>query len=508
MANRYPLVINNSTSLVGELPTGDSLNLTAAGIFDGTSTGANSQVLTSNNGYVKWARAADVFLSDNQTLLNKTLSSCTFNASLNVLTNIANSSLINSSININNTPVSLGGSITIPDTNDNTIYSISIADGINALQKRIRLTAGGSGSGVQDIFLTTNGNYLTLGRTNNDTLSLNVSIQNLTAGSYIIYDNSATIYNGLNARTIAVNASTIGNSNVVARDGNGNFSAGTITANITGNVTGNLTGTADKVANSLVRGLYLTGNDYNGSATTTWAVDAAVGTESARGGNKIIARDSNGDFWARNISGSTIRATVSVTVDRGTNPHGFLRSDGSIDTSDYVTLSEVPEEFPSGTQMIFRQSSAPTGWTKKTDTSLSNAALRVVTTFGGGTGGVNGFTDSLNTSINDGATCAAGTLSGTTRYTGSHTLTSSQLVSHTHSPSIGGSFFIRAPSSNGEAPLNAGNGGSFTETFGGTGSTTSEFTSSGHSHTISTTFDRGSFNLNVKYTDVIIAQKD
>jgi hypothetical protein len=164
------------------MPVGDSLNLNSTGIFDGTSTGANGQVLSSTGTKVAWKRAADVFLEDNQTLLNKTLSSCTFNASLNTLTNIANASLINSSIEINGSDVSLGGSITIPDTNDNTIYAISVADGSNAAQKRIRLTAGGSGSGVQDIFLTA-GYNTTITRSGNDTLTIATGLTQLRATS-------------------------------------------------------------------------------------------------------------------------------------------------------------------------------------------------------------------------------------------------------------------------------------------------------------------------------------
>ncbi len=208
MANRYPLVINNSTSLVGELPTGDSLNLTAAGIFDGTSTGANSQVLTSTGTQVRWQRAADVFLSDNQTLLNKTLSSCTFNASLNTLTNVANSSLINSSINVNGTNVPLGGSITIPDTNDNTIYSVSVADGVNATQKRIRLTAGGSGSGFQDIFLIA-GSNVTITRSNNDTLTIGSGLTQLRAPTASPYIEGQITILGSGGTRVSQNSQTI-----------------------------------------------------------------------------------------------------------------------------------------------------------------------------------------------------------------------------------------------------------------------------------------------------------
>ena len=208
MANRYPLVINNSTSLVGELPTGDSLNLSATGIFDGISTGANKQVLTSTGTEVRWARAADVFLDDNQTLLNKTLSSCTFNASLNTLTNVANASLLNSSISINGSNVSLGGSITIPDTNDNTIYAISVADGTSGTQKRIRLTAGGSGSGFQDIFLVA-GYNTTITRSGNDTLEIATGLTQLRAPDSSPYIEGQITILGSGGTRVSQNLQTI-----------------------------------------------------------------------------------------------------------------------------------------------------------------------------------------------------------------------------------------------------------------------------------------------------------
>jgi hypothetical protein len=208
MANRYPLVINNSTSLIGELPVGDSLNLTASGIFDGISTGSNAQVLTSTGTQVRWARAADVFLNDTQTLTNKTLSSCTFNASSNTLTNVSNASLLNSSITINGTSVSLGGSITIPDNNDNTIYSISVADGTSVPQKRIRLTAGGSGSGVQDIFLVAGAN-ITITRTLNDTLTFNIDRTKLRAPASSPYIQGDITFEGTGGTRVSQNLQTI-----------------------------------------------------------------------------------------------------------------------------------------------------------------------------------------------------------------------------------------------------------------------------------------------------------
>lgn len=51
--------------------------------------------------------------------------------------------------------------------------------------------------------------------------------------------------------------------------------------------------------NQLIRGSYLTGNSFNGSESTTWSVD--VGTVTSPTGGKVVARDENGDIYARNI---------------------------------------------------------------------------------------------------------------------------------------------------------------------------------------------------------------
>jgi hypothetical protein len=52
-----------------------------------------------------------------------------------------------------------------------------------------------------------------------------------------------------NSQTTA--SASNGASTIVARDGSGNFAAGTITAGLTGNVTGNLTGTATNATNAV-----------------------------------------------------------------------------------------------------------------------------------------------------------------------------------------------------------------------------------------------------------------
>lgn len=79
----------------------------------------------------------------------------------------------------------------------------------------------------------------------------NGSVTSVVAGSYLTGGTITT------SGTLAVDADTANTAGkVVARDGSGNFSAGTITANLTGNVTGNLTGN-------------VTGNTSGSAATFT-----------------------------------------------------------------------------------------------------------------------------------------------------------------------------------------------------------------------------------------------
>ena len=128
--------------------------------------------------------------------------------------------------------------------------------------------------------------------------------QNLTRGTYL----TGNTYNGSVATTWAVDADSANSvSKVVARDASGNFSAGTITAT--------LTGTATQVSQNLTRGTYLTGNTYNGSEATTWAVDA----DSANTASKVVVRDASGNFSAGTIT-ATLTGTatqVSSTLTRG-----------------------------------------------------------------------------------------------------------------------------------------------------------------------------------------------
>lgn len=133
---------------------------------------------------------------------------------------------------------------------------------------------------------------------------------------------------------------------------------------------------------------------------------------------------------------------------------------------------------PSGTIMLFRQTAAPTGWTKDT-TNYDNSALRVVT------GSVSsGGTVDFSTAF------ASQAVSGTV---GATTLATTQIPSHAHATQayytpVAAAYFYSA----GAQPFNTGSG---TSAAGGGGSHTHSFTGT-------------AINLAVKYCDVIFAVKD
>ena len=158
--------------------------------------------------------------------------------------------------------------------------------------------------------------------------------------------------------------------------------------------------------------------------------------------------------------------------------------------------------FTSGTRMLFQQTSAPSGWTKVTS-GVNNRALRIVTG-SVGSGGSNGFTNVLNSTV----TTSNGSVSN-------HTLTESQIPSHYHYAFRSGNAGQLRNGSNLSSNNYPGSGtgpGNLYETYNITarnevpnvGRTSNAGSTSAHNHGLT----HPSFNLNVLYTDVIIAQKN
>jgi hypothetical protein len=157
--------------------------------------------------------------------------------------------------------------------------------------------------------------------------------------------------------------------------------------------------------------------------------------------------------------------------------------------------------FPSGTAMLFVQTTAPTGWTKST--THDNKALRVVTGTAS-SGGTTNFTSVFTSRT------PAGTVSGTNSggAVSDSGLTEAQLASHAHTEQLMSS--VATMTTTGTRI-----GGSATGTTNRTATSPTLGTGSGsvHGHGFTNPSWSGSFtgtamDFAVQYVDVIIATKD
>lgn len=189
----------------------------------------------------------------------------------------------------------------------------------------------------------------------------------------------------------------------------------------------------------------------------------------------------------------------------------------TITFNDGTTQTTTGIEFASGTVMMFRQTAAPTGWTKDT-TNYNDHALRVVTGTIGSGGSVNFSTAMASQAVSGsiGNTTATGSvgLSGWTA--AATTLAISQTPSHQHQPMYydwaanGGSSPRNTWAQGNNAGSAGSNSGMYTSAIGGSGSHThsvsgsASFTGAAHNHVFTGT----NIDMAVKYCDVIFATKN
>jgi hypothetical protein len=168
----------------------------------------------------------------------------------------------------------------------------------------------------------------------------------------------------------------------------------------------------------------------------------------------------------------------------------------SISTGQVVTFTNPPTGvFPSGTALLFQQTTAPTGWTKST--THNDKALRVVSG-SASSGGSVAFTTAF----------ASQAVAGTVGTSGATTLSTAQIPSHSHTaPSV----VLWGAAVTGTPNLfcgttTAANSGTPTSTYYGP-NTGAAGGGGSHDHS-GGTFTGTAINLAVQYVDVIIATKD
>jgi len=323
----------------------------------------------------------------------------------------------------------------------------------------------------------------------------------------------------------------------------GTVSAGGFSGNLTGNVTGNLTGTAsnatnatnatnaDRADNVTVTATGTSAN-YNVVFTDTTDTTSTTGSLYKDSGGGFHYNPSTNTVAAGNFSGNGSSLTSlngsnisSGTVSAARLPDATTGAQGVVQLIDSftstsntraVTAAALRDVYlmtiPSGSKMLFYNSSAPTGWTKAT--SLTDYAIRVISGTGGGTGGNVGFTTAFASKTvpvpyhkhNANASNQQGghthNYSGTTSNAGAHT--------HTYTKAKGG--WSGAAGNVGDTwryseNKSTGSAGSHNHNFSGTTSGVS----GNHNHNISLAnagTSGAAINLTVKYMNVILCTKN
>lgn len=192
--------------------------------------------------------------------------------------------------------------------------------------------------------------------------SLGTNLQNLTPGSYITGSN----YNGGTARTFAVDATSSNTANkVVARNSSGDFSSRYITAT----QFRRLNGTSSqflKADGSIDSNSYLTSADLGGGTLTIGSgsgislssnptfdanqnanktITISTNATAANTSNTLVSRDSSGGVSIGALSAASANLSGNVTASGFlvTGQSGFLKADGTVDTTSYLSNGNIKD---------------------------------------------------------------------------------------------------------------------------------------------------------------------
>lgn len=204
---------------------------------------------------------------------------------------------------------------------------------------------------------TTNGTLVSTGDTGVVTSNM---IADLNISNVDVATNAAISYSKLNLANSIVNADIVNSTIANAKLANSTISGVSLGSNLF----------------TLTRGTYLTGSNYNGSAATTWAVDAT----SANTADKVVVRDGSGNFSANTITlaNNLTASTGTITGQTLSVGSGGLSVTGNINATGVSTFAGITTV--TGTTLFTKQLST-SGVTSITNTenatSTSTGALRV-----------------------------------------------------------------------------------------------------------------------------------
>jgi hypothetical protein len=310
--------------------------------------------------------------------------------------------------------------------------------------------------------------------------------------------------------------------------------------NFTTTLKNKLDGIAASATNVTNNNQLTNGAGYITATLTEEQVEDYVGgmvTGNTETGITVTYQDSDGtlDFAVASQTDNNFTTTLKNKLD------GIAASATNVTNNNQLTngagyITSAPDPFPSGTRMIFQQTSAPSGWTK--DTSDTNQrALRVVSGTAGSGGSVaftTAFASNRGTSSNNGGNTNStnggntnstngGNTGSTSGTSGNRSLSSANNGSHYHeyvhtasgSPFgyVGGTYTYHLRSSSNYPQPRAktsteGSGSNHNHSFPSHNHSTPNHshTTPNHSHT--TPNHSHTSNIAVQYLDVIIASKN
>ena len=213
------------------------------------------------------------------------------------------------------------------------------------------------------------------------------------------------------------------------------------------------------------------------------------------GGEDIVLASDNNIVLAASCNsrdGAVVKKAVLQTNGLFTLPvHPAANSNDTTTPTTKWVNDRIANAFPSGTQLLFYQANAPTGWTKVT--GIGNRAVKIVENTTGGTlaGSVN-FSDVFKS-----VATSSVTVSGTV---GAKNITIAQMAAHGHTGSYYNNSGMDTDNPKTYPARDGGRGSTLSLPIeGGNATHTHPFTGSSHSHTV---------NLSVKYINVIVCRKD